>query len=144
MFLNKERIVNKSLNERYFQLASDLAAILKDLPEAKYTLLIGSVADQTADQFSDIDTIVLYDEEPSEPKLADLLGKESVYKFWLDDYHFHVHYSKENVDMTMLFTPLKRIESFVSKYPQINFDEYAELSRYVVKGKLLARKQARL
>ena len=87
-------IVDQNLNQKYFQLASNLAHMLQDLSEAKYILLIGSVVDQTADQYSDIDTIVLYDAEPSESDLAHLLGKESVYKFWLDDNHFHVHHKK--------------------------------------------------
>lgn len=130
--------MDKNLNEKYLQLASDLATMIQGLPEAKYILLIGSVVDQTADHLSDIDTIILYDKEPSEPDLATLLGKESVYKFWLDDDHFHVHYKKENVDMTMLFTPLKRIEDFVNQYPHINFNDYAEVSRYIVNGKRLA------
>lgn len=130
--------MDQGLNQKYLQLASDLAIKLQDLSEAKYILLIGSVVDQTADQYSDIDTIVLYDNEPSESDLAHLLGKESVYKFWLDDNHFHVHHRNKSVDMTMLFTPLRRIEHFIHQYPDLGFNDYAEISRYIVNGKLLA------
>ena len=44
--------------------------------------------------------------------------------------HFHVHLNKENPHITLLFTPVARIQGFVESYPDIDFNDYAELSSY--------------
>lgn len=125
------------MTDRLHRLASRTASRLAALDESLYVVLIGSVADGTADEHSDIDLLVLYGNEPTEKAIADSLETASIKKFHLDDHHFHAHYSQEGKTHAVLFTPPRRIERFVGDYPDLSFDEYAELSRYVVFGDLM-------
>ena len=129
--------MNEEINRRYQAQAKDTAIALAALAESRYVLLIGSVADGTADEHSDIDLLVLYHDEPSEESIALTLQMDSVFKFRLGEFHFHTHYRVDGKKQAILFTPGDRLERFVQEYPDISFDEYAELSRYVVNGDLL-------
>jgi predicted nucleotidyltransferase len=107
------------------------------LKETRYVLLIGSVADGTADEFSDIDLLVLYEEEPTEVIIAACLGKDAVSKFRHGEFHFDVGHTIDGIPSGVMFTPAERIEEFVGSYPDISHEAYGELSRYIVNGMML-------
>ena len=60
-------------------------------------LLIGSVADGTTDEFSDIDILVLYRNELLEKDIAACLGKESVRKFLHGEFHFGANHQRSRL-----------------------------------------------
>ncbi len=122
------------VNQRYLKLARGVGDRLASMPESRFVLLIGSVADGTADAFSDIDLMVLFEPEPTEEVISRSLAKASVRKFWLSDHHFHVHYLLDGMPNAVLFTSAQRIEGFVEAYPDVSFAEYSKLSRYIVHG----------
>jgi hypothetical protein len=125
------------LSKAHYQRAVTVAAKLSLLEESRYVLLIGSVADGTADEFSDIDLLVLYQDEPSEASIASCLGKDSASKFRHGEFHFDAANTIDGVHSGVMFTPVERIEGFVIDYPEVSYDEYSELSRYIVRGMIL-------
>ena len=129
--------MTEDLIGQYYAQARKTAERLSTLADSRYVLLIGSVADGTADEHSDIDLIVLFGDEPSEGDIARSLEMEAVSKFRFDEFHFHTHYRVNGKVEAVLFTPARRIERLVEEYPDISFDEYAELSRYIINGDLL-------
>ena len=125
------------LSKAHYNRAVEVASRLSGLRESRYVLLIGSVADGTADEFSDIDLMVLYEKEPAEVDIASCLGKDAVSKFRHGEYHFDVGYTIDGIPSGVMFTPAERIEGFVGSYPDISHEEYGELSRYIVNGMML-------
>ena len=129
--------MNQDLNRRYLNAAEEIASQVGAMPQNQAVVVIGSVAEQTADRHSDIDLLVLYREEPEAENIASALSQQSVGKYRFDEHHFHVHLNKEDPHITLLFTPAARIQGFVESYPDIDFNDYAELSSYIVNGRLL-------
>jgi len=129
--------LDQDLNRRYLDAAEEIAAQIGAMPQNRAVVVIGSVAEQTADRHSDIDLLVLYREEPEAEEIASALSQPSVGTYRFDENHFHVHLNKEDPHITLLFTPAARIQGFVESYPDIDFNDYAELSSYIVNGRLL-------
>ena len=130
--------MNRDLNRRYLDTAEEIASQIGAMPQNQAVVVIGSVAEQTADRHSDIDLLVLYREEPEAENIASALSQPSVGKYRFDADHFHVHLDREDPHITLLFTPAARIQGFVENYPDIDFNDYAELSSYIVNGRLLS------
>lgn len=126
-----------SLNKKYFQIASDISNKLSSLSKNNYIVLIGSVANQNVDKYSDIDIVVFYNQEPSETAIARLFNIPKGKKFWLDDTKFHIHLKIDNIDATTLFVNFKYIEQLIKKAPNLSLDELVVLSKYIADGKLL-------
>ncbi|HCR19371.1 MAG TPA: hypothetical protein DIU35_17985 [Candidatus Latescibacteria bacterium] len=110
---------------------------MSKLAETRYVLLIGSVADGTADEFSDIDIQVVYRNEPLEKDIAACLGKISVCKFLHGEFHFGANHQIDDIPAGVMFTSRDRIAGLVEEYPDVSYEEYGELSRYIVNGKVL-------
>lgn len=129
--------MNAEINTKYYRLARKIAHGLAALEACRYVILIGSVADGTADDYSDIDLLVLYSDEPSDDAIASALNWKSIRKFWLSKNHFHAHHIIDGMKNAVLFSSANRLEGLIKRYPAVSFDEYAEISRYVVNGKVL-------
>jgi len=126
-----------NLNKKYFQIATNVSKKLSNISRNKFILVIGSVANQNVDEYSDIDIVVFYDKEPSEKEISQSLDIPHAKKFWLDDTKFHVHYNTDGIDTTTLFINLYYIKELIKKIPDLSLDEFAVISRYVADGKLL-------
>ena len=127
-------------NKKYVKKATEIAKKLKLDKECKQVILVGSVAGGYADKYSDIDLLVLYKNEPTEESLQNLLNIPKVNKFWLDKNKFHVHLKSDQStiqNIAILYTSYDRLKKFVKSYPKVTFDEYLEISKYIVDGVLL-------
>ena len=111
------------LSKAHYQRAVTVAAKLSRLEESRYVLLIGSVADGTADEFSDIDLLLLYQEESFEASIASCLGKDSASKFRHGEFCFDAANIIDGIHSGVMFTPVERIEGFVSDYPDTSYAE---------------------
>lgn len=130
---NVDTDINKKLRDQ----ARNLTKELKRLPHCLFVILIGSVARNTADEYSDIDLVVLYNKEPSVKELATHLGVKRLNKFWLNESSFHVHLKKCDQIIAPLFMPVASIQTRISQRSIISYEEYKELWLYIRNGKLL-------
>lgn len=126
-----------NLNKKYYKIANEIAQKISIFPTNRFVVIIGSVANQLVDKYSDIDLVVFYTKEPTKKELENIFNIPTANKFWLDDTKFHIHIKIEGIDATTLFVSQKYLEALMNKMPNLTLDDFAILSRYIGEAKLL-------
>ena len=119
-------------------IAQNLASKLISIDGIDFVLLIGSHAVGNADQYSDLDILFYYTEDPSEEKIKEVLNVPNANKFRLDDEKYHIPIRVPEISTTLMGIHISSISRLVDQYPDITYKEYYELFTYIVQARLLA------